>query len=100
MTHVSYSNKARDDLHEIRAFIAADSVDMADKFVDRIEEKCHLLATTPKIGRARFDIADGLRVFPLGGYVIVYQEAAYGIHVLRVIHAARDFPTFFHRQDM
>jgi toxin ParE1/3/4 len=99
MTQVSYSNKARDDLREMRACIAADSVGMADTFVDRIE-KCHLLATTPKIGRARFDIADGLRVFPMGGYVIVYHEAAYGIHVLRVIHAARDFPTFFRSEDM
>ncbi len=70
MTQVSYSNKARDDLREIRAFIAANSVDIADKFIDRIEEKCHLLAATPKIGRARFDIADGLRVFPPSGHVI------------------------------
>ncbi|MEK7201878.1 MAG: type II toxin-antitoxin system RelE/ParE family toxin [Patescibacteria group bacterium] len=100
MRRVTFKPSARQDLREIWDFIAAqDGVEPADRFAAFMEEKCGRIATTPKIGRARDDLVPGLRTFPTGDYVIAYHETDYGIDVLGVIHAARDFPTFFRTQD-
>lgn len=100
MTRVTFKPSARLDLREIWDFIAAqDGVEPADRFTAFMEEKCRLIADTPHIGRARDDLVSGLRTFPTGDYVIAYHETEYGIDVLGVIHAARDFPTLFRPQD-
>lgn len=41
-------------------------------------------------------LAPGLRLFPLGNYLIFYLPEPEGIQVIRVIHGARDYgPEFF-----
>jgi toxin ParE1/3/4 len=95
MMHVSYTNQARSDLHDIRDHIAADSIDDAERFVDLIKEKFQLIAETPHIGRARDDLAPLLRSFPVGNYVVLYRVLENGIEVVRVLHAARDILEFF-----
>jgi len=98
---VTFKPSARQDLWEIWSFIAEqDGVEPADRFTTFLEDKCVRLAASPKIGRAHDDLVPGLRTFPTGDYVIAYRETEYGIDVLGVIHAARDFPTFFRPQDM
>ena len=37
----------------------------------------------------------GLRLFSVRPYVIIYQVAGDGIHVVRIVHGARDFPSLF-----
>lgn len=45
--------KAENDLEEIWLFIAQDSPDNADKFLDEIEETCWKLARFANMGRNR-----------------------------------------------
>lgn len=43
------------------------------------------------MGVARFDIRRGLRMFPVGNYLILYREIDDGAEILRVIHGARQW---------
>lgn len=41
------------------------------------------------MGVSRFDVQPGLRMFPVGNYLILYQEIDGGAEIVRVIHGAR-----------
>ncbi len=62
----------------------------ADALVDRLDRQLRLLAKEPMIGRARDEVAAGLRSIPFGRYVIFYQPIDNDIQVVRVLHGARD----------
>ncbi len=90
MAQVARRPLAATDILEIWDYIAEDSLDEADLWVDRLDEKLGLLATQPLMGRARNELAAGLRSFPFGRYVIFYVPLADGIDVVRVLHSSRD----------
>jgi toxin ParE1/3/4 len=90
MAQVARRPLAAADILEIWDYIAEDSLDEADLWVDRLDEKLGLLATQPSMGRARNELAAGLRSFPFGRYVIFYVPLADGIDVVRVLHSSRD----------
>jgi toxin ParE1/3/4 len=54
-----------------------------------------LLAGQPFVGEQRDDLTPNLRTFTVRPYVILFYPAADGIHVLRIVHGARDFSTLF-----
>ena len=83
------SPRAEEDLIELWSFIAADSPAAADQMLDAIDDKLKLLAASPRLGSARPDIAQGMRLFPVKRYVILYRELADGIEVVRVVHGMR-----------
>lgn len=74
---------------ELWSFIAADSLAAADQMLDAIGDKLNLLAASPRLGPARPDIAEGVRLFPVKRYVIPYRELPGGIEVVRVVHGMR-----------
>ena len=78
------------DLLSIWSHIAHDNLDAADALLDRFEEKALKLARNPKLGPARDDISPGLRIFPVGNYVLLYREIPTGIELVRVVHGARN----------
>ncbi len=82
--------RAKSDLVEIWDYIADDNEARADAFVDMIDQKLHALASNPGMGRARDELAEGLRSFPVGRYVIFYRPISNGIEIVRVLHGARD----------
>ena len=45
------------------------------------------LAKTPYLGMARDDIAEGVRHFPVGNYLILYRVN--GVEVVRYVHGKR-----------
>lgn len=47
------------------------------------------------MGRARDELLHGLRSFPFGRYVILYEPIDGGIDVVRVLHSARDVDAQF-----
>jgi plasmid stabilization system protein ParE len=49
-----------------------------------------LLATQPLMGRARDELASGIRSSPFGRYVIFYAPIHDGIDVVRVLHSDID----------
>ena|SRR6266581_2914035 len=92
----SRTQQARRDLLEIWSFIASDNEAAADRTLDRLGEVMRMLADRPFAGRARPELADNLRSFPVGNYVIFYRPVARGIDVIRVLSsyldiAAEDF---------
>lgn len=80
------------DLFEIGFYIAQDSLKAAEKTLLQIDQKCRLLLRSPEIGQRREELAEGLRSFPAGSYVIFYQIIKEGIEIIRVLHGARDIP--------
>lgn len=90
MANVSRRPLAAADILDIWDYIADDSIEQADRWVDRLDEQLGLIATQPLMGRARAELAQGLRCFPFGRYVIFHAPTADGIDVVRVLHSARD----------
>ena len=95
MARVTRRPLAAADILDIWDHIAEDSLDQADRWVDKLDEKFRLIATQPLLGRAREELAADLRSFPFGRYVIFYAPVDGGIDVVRVLHSARDVDAAF-----
>ncbi len=87
--------RAELDLLDIWDYIADDSLDRADEFLDRIEGKLQTLARNPGLGRRREELLPGLQGFPIGNYVVFYREIEDGIDVIRVLRGSRDIEEIF-----
>lgn len=81
--------RAEEDLIEIWAYIARDNPKAADRLLDRLDRKSMTLAKTPYLGMARSDIAEGVRHFPVGNYLILYRVKDDGMEVVRYVHGKR-----------
>ena len=64
--------------------------DQTSLYIDGLEKLAQLIAEAPKLGKAREDIAEGLKAFPYQSHVLYYVEAAHGITVARVLHENMD----------
>ena len=95
MARVTRRPLAAADILDIWDHIAEDSLDQADRWIDKLDEKFGILATQPLMGRAREELAADLRSFPFGRYVIFYMPVQDGINVVRVLHSARDVDAAF-----
>jgi toxin ParE1/3/4 len=91
--------RAKSDLVEIWDYIAEDSEARADSFLDLIDKKFRTLAQRPAIGRLRDELAESLRSFPVGRYVIFYRPLSNGVDIVRVLHSARDMNTDFFTEE-
>ena len=96
MPHVRRRPLAETDILEIWDFIADDNPAAADRWVDQLDAQFQMLATQPKLGRARNELAPRVRCFPVGRYVVFYVPRDDGIDVVRVLHSARDIDAVFH----
>ncbi|MGV8841041.1 MAG: type II toxin-antitoxin system RelE/ParE family toxin [Bauldia sp.] len=89
---VRLSEDALADLEGIRAWVATDNPEAADRILLRVFETIRLLASFPRMGRAGRN--QGMRERPVTGlpYVIVYQvdEGADLVSIEAVFHGARD----------
>lgn len=91
MSRIRHTNAAETDLLELWLAIAEDNPIAADESLDFIQSTVSLLATQPEMGRARPELADGLRSFPTRTpYVIFYVPDEDGLLIIRVLHHARD----------
>lgn len=91
--------RAEADITELWNFIADDSEARADAFIDELDRELRTLAKRPNIGRARGELAEGLRSFTVGRYVIFYLPLTDGIDIVRVLHGARDVDRLFNTED-
>lgn len=91
MLRIRFTNSAETDLLELWLTIAEENIVAADESLDTIQATVSLLGTQPEMGRARSDLADGLRSFPTRTpYIIFYLPDTDGLLVVRVLHHARD----------
>ena len=99
MAQVRWSLTAGNDLQDIEAFIARDSVLHAITFIDRIVESTETILVTPHIGRIvpEFSRPD-LREIIFRSYRIVYLLQDNAVFVLRVVHGSRDLLALVRRE--
>lgn len=91
MLRVRLTHSVEADLLELWLYIAEENLVAADESLDSIQTTVSLLATQPEMGRARPELADGLRSFPTGTpYIIFYLPGDDGLLIVRVLHHARD----------
>lgn len=90
MSRYTIAPEARDDLRDVYRHIAKDNPNAAGRLRQLFFKKFRLLATQPLLGEAREDLAENLRMFTAGNYVILYRPTPSGIAVVQVVHSARD----------
>ncbi len=90
MAQVITSPEAQADLLEIWQYIAADNFEAADSVLSEINDKAHSLLVHPGMGRAREELASGIRSIVVRSYLIFYRISGGNIEIVRVLHAARD----------
>ena len=80
------------DLDEIWLYIAQTAnTEIAERAVDSITSVFPLLAASPKMGRHRPNLGEGMRSFPVANYRIYYRQDSRGrVRILHIKHAARD----------
>lgn len=83
------------DILDAWDYIADDDIVAADRWIDGLDASFARLATQPMMGRARPELAEGLRSFPYGRHVVFYVPTEDGIDVVRVLHSARDIDAAF-----
>jgi toxin ParE1/3/4 len=95
MVAVSFSPKSRQDLIDIGDFIAKDSRANARRFVGKLMAQCQRIGHAPLAYASREDLAAGLRMAPMGRYVVFFRVLDDGVRIERVLHGARDIPALF-----
>ena len=76
MYQLRYLAQARDDLLQIKRYIAREtgSNAIALRYTEKLRQQCRELAELPgTMGRARSDLMEGLRSIPHGNYVILFR---------------------------
>lgn len=89
------SSQARQDLIDIKNYIARDSLDRAEAFLKSIAERFQKLANSPGMGTRYEELAPTLRGFPVGNYIIFYRPTEQGISIERILSGYRDLDALF-----
>ena len=78
--------------------IAQDSIEAANRLLDRFDRLFRLISTQPRLGKAVEELAPRLRFVPLGSYLVFYQPVDNGVQIVRLLHGARDITAEFFRE--
>lgn len=88
---LAWSPEARDDLKQIYAYIAADDVRAAKRFVTKIKQWAQRLVEQPEIGRVVPDLDQpDLRERILESYHIIYRRQASRVEIVTIWHSAQE----------
>jgi plasmid stabilization system protein ParE len=83
------------DLDEIWEYIAADSIDAADRWLGKLFDAFEVLARTTGAGHLRKDFTEYPVLFwTVGAYLIIYRADRKPIEIVAVTQGSRDIPTF------
>ncbi len=90
---VVFRPAAEADLLALYRHIAEDAgLEIAGGYIDRIEEACLALETSPKRGASRDDIRPGLRVMGFERRVtIVFQVGKAEVTIVRIFYGGQDY---------
>lgn len=95
-----FTSTASRDIESIIDYVAdSRGFDVAERFLNKINQRCRNLANFPNMGRNRDGILPSLRSFPIDSYLIFYRPIEDGIEVVRVVSGYRDLDTLFDEQD-
>lgn len=83
------------DLDDIWEYIAADSMDAADRWIGKLFDAFEALGRNPGMGHKREDLtAHPVLFWPAGSYLVVYRAERLPIEIVAVTRGGRDIPTF------
>lgn len=83
------------DLDEIWEYIAADAIDAADRWIERLFHAFESLGRTPAMGHRREDLTPYPVLFwPVGAYVVIYRGDRRPVEIVAVTQGSRDIPSF------
>lgn len=97
MAAVTFSPKAKQDLLDIGDYIAKDSLANARRFVGKLMEQCRRIGHAPLGYASREDLVVGLRMAPMGNYVIFFCVVDGTVRIERVLHGSRDLSAMLGR---
>ncbi len=92
---VAISPRAERDLESIGDYIADDNPARAVSFVAELRAQCAALAKAPQASRLRPELAEGVRSYAYGSYVIFFTFTKARLTIVRVLHGAMDLPSQF-----
>ncbi|MBX3455842.1 type II toxin-antitoxin system RelE/ParE family toxin [Ferrovibrio sp.] len=87
-----WSPEAEQDLDELDAYIAERNPAAADNIVERIDALAAALRIFPERGRSGRVAGTRELVIPDLPWLLIYEITGNEIHILRVLHGARDWP--------
>ena len=91
-----FTAPASRDIENILDYIAdQSSIEQAEIFLHKINQKFKTLANFPNMGKKRDELLPFLRSFPFEKYLIFYRPIENGIEVLRVVSGYRDLKSLF-----
>ncbi len=87
------------DLEDIWEYIAADSIDAANRWIEKLFDAFDSLAMTPTMGHRRDDLTSLPVLFwPVGRYLIIYRLRNGSVEIVAVTQGSRDIPSFLRRR--
>ena len=87
------------DLDDIWEYIAADSLDAADRWIAKLFDAFEALGSTPGMGHRREDLTNYPVLFwPVGAYLIIYRATSEAVEIVAVTQGSRDIPSFLRRR--
>jgi plasmid stabilization system protein ParE len=87
------------DLDDIWEYIAADNIDAADRWIDKLYSAFEAIGKTPGIGHKRADLTpEAVLFWPVGAYLIIYRAQHQPIEIIAVTQGSRDIPAFLRRR--
>ena len=91
MTRIEWTDPAVSDLDNLHDYIARDSAEYADAFVERLIMSAEQLCSFPSSGRVVPEAKDRrVREISVESYRIIYRVKAGVVQILTVVHGARD----------
>ena len=85
------SPQARDDLRDLRDYIARDNPAAARRVLAELRSAIRRLAQMPEIGHIREDLAEEtLRFWPVRSYLMIYRPDTQPVQIVRVLSGYRD----------
>jgi plasmid stabilization system protein ParE len=90
---------ADSDLDDVWEYIAADNIDAADHWIEKLFDAFEALGQAPGMGHRREDLTTYPVLFwPVGAYLIVYRAERRPIEIVAVTQGSRDIPAFLSRR--
>ncbi|MCP5444733.1 MAG: type II toxin-antitoxin system RelE/ParE family toxin [Chromatiaceae bacterium] len=89
---IEWSQRARADIRDLKAYIAKDSPYYARRFTERIVTSVEKLAEFPKIGRPVPEAGgrEDVRELIYQGYRIIYLTRPERVFIVTIIHGSRN----------
>jgi toxin ParE1/3/4 len=90
-----FSGLATADLEEIGDYIARDNPNRAISFIREIRERCEKIASFPDAAQLHPEYGEGVRMIPVGRYLIFYTVRSDQVRIERILSGWRNLGDVF-----